>query len=144
MSNTEKTWKNGDLITADDMNRLEAKTSRTLLWVNASTQSQFPQQIIRIDNILDFSGIEIVCKQSPTGVMQLANTGFIPVNPELRIVLSVANHACNRTIYQRMATMLNYGFEFETAYKLFSDGTIEEDSEYCVPFRIYGIKGVKE
>ena len=119
--------------------------SRTLLWENTSITTEggeFAAQSISIDNIDTYDGFEIVYTDCAGSQFHLYSTGFIPyyrnqmINLSLTLLDGVSVRGC------RMSGTGIFMFENECrGYG--SDAEVAEDNTYCIPYKIYGIKGVQ-
>lgn len=107
-----------------------------LLWTNASPSSEFAAQMITLDLsnydivfIIGFMGNDIFC-QLPLFVSVGSNSRFEYTNGVMRS--------------RRVFTNNNYvQFEDSTTQSTFGSQVTTVVNTACIPYRIYGIKGVK-
>lgn len=117
--------------------------SKTLVWENTAIETdsaEFAAQSIPIDNIETYDGFEIAYVDNAGSQFHLYSTGFIPNYRNQMINLSVP---LLDKIAVRGCRMSGTGiFMFEADYREYATATTVEDDHYCIPYKIYGIKGV--
>lgn len=135
------TW----MPTSDDVGAV----TRKLLWQNASPNSTFAKQGITLEEKLsDFDGFEVIYFDEVSYSYQSEkSTGFIPRTTNL------VNYTMDAYITTAAGRHATRQFNFPTGWSLImftvggyytnSSTTFAEDNQYIIPYRIYGIKGVK-
>ena len=111
-----------------------------LLWENASPRSEFVGQTLSID-FSQYDGIQIDCYEFAdttvgfSGVIIFNN--FETIAPHCFLI---APNAYSKKVFFRGAAYTNGSLEITPARNTSDDTT---NSIWCIPYKIYGIKGVK-
>ena len=119
--------------------------TRTLLWTNASPTSEFANQTLSL-SLSEYDAVEIECcyGSSYTNVVE---TGIYKKSYTQQYMTCHGDIKTNNTgfyISQRLVTVTASGITFgKGTYKNISAAAKgAEGNNYCVPLKIYGIKGV--
>lgn len=101
------------------------------LWENASPSSTFAAQTLSLD-LSGYDAVMIFFHNASDSTIYLS-TGMIPIGYKTTLAYTTTSGA----IYSRPATASSTGIVFEAGQTGTTSG-----AKYCVPVRIYGIKGV--
>lgn len=147
--NGVKANSNGELtLTHNDVGAV----SRTLVWENPATgeDQQFVTQRIDFTPDVEYDGFEIVYHDFVLGGNDtLYSTGYLPVVASGRYKLTANGYGTATGVYHRNVYYVRNGnldsLLFDDAYYRAPDtlGTGEKDNFCILPYRIYGIKGVR-
>ena len=144
--NGVKANSNGELtLTHNDVGAV----SRTLLWENASVTSEFQSNFIIIDSFYDYDGFEIVYYDCTALNHVLYSSGYLPMVRQQNIRLVANAIGSGSYIRHRSCYVVDLslgGIQFGSGMYCISTETLgegSEDNESIIPYRIYGIKGVR-
>lgn len=118
--------------------------SRELLWTNSDTVSSFEAQTVSINSLSEYDGIEIVFMADYLD-QGVKGTGFIPYKNNGKLTLDCVMVDGTTCYDKRVAVMSSSGIRFKVGNRLTassSSHTITENNGACIPYKIYGIKGV--
>lgn len=120
----------------DALANFESGMTTELLWQNASPGSNFSAQTVSLD-LSEYDEIEVVYNHATTATFEVRSRSAVP---GMAWGLSIVGYA-----YKRLATAKTTGVEFSDCNYFPSYGnTSDSDANNAViPYRIYGIKGVK-
>lgn len=120
---------------------LIAYTSKTLLWVNASPTSVFPAQTIAVD-LSQYQQIEIHCTINggivEGGLMYSFNINVTSANSAYWPLIGGWE-----ALEYRQARATVSGVAFTGSWRATSLGSLSERDDRMIPYKIYGIKGVR-
>lgn len=119
-------------ITAAEIPGVEMK----LLWENPKTKATFAAQTLSLDlTEYDFIGVEVLSAYNSDAQFH-STLQWVPKDGVAHY--AVILHATGNYNFMRAFTMSDDGIAITEGYRNGSHGT-----GYCIPARIYGIKGVK-
>jgi hypothetical protein len=133
-----------DAVNKEYIDSHVGECSRTLVWMNGAPNSSFANQSIVFNTMDKFDGFEII--YSPDGaVYNLCSTGFIPGYVTTPLWGYKLFNSSTAARCQRIVTFEENGMNFGMGAKaaMPSDST-QQDDTVCIPFKIYGIKGVRQ
>ena len=104
--------------------------SMEVLWENASPASAFAAQTVEID-LSDYIGVFIYFRNQPAGSVY-SSTGFIAKGDDFTLIYVPTTSSS--VVVTRKGTVDENGVSFLT--------TSNDSTNYDIPLKIYGIKGV--
>lgn len=119
--------------------------SRTLLWTNSNPISSFVAQTVNISSLSQYDGIEIVFMADYLD-QGVKSTGFIPYQSSGNLTMDCVLTDGAICFDKRVAIMSDSGIRFKIGNRLTVNSpshTLAENNAACIPYKIYGIKGVK-
>ena len=119
--------------------------TRTLLWTNASPTSEFANQTLSL-SLSEYDAVEIECCYG-SSYTNIVETGIYKKSYTKQYMTCHGDIKTNNTgfyISQRLVTVTASGITFGKGMYKNVSGAVKgaEGNTYCVPLKIYGIKGV--
>lgn len=117
--------------------------SRKLLWENSKPTTSFAAQNISIPTLGDYDGFEIVYLADFLDY-GYKSTGFIPYK-EVGMYFSLDNIGTDGTpnLQKRAGYIASNGLQIKAGnYCNMGKTTMTESNTVCIPYRVYGVKGV--
>lgn len=117
--------------------------SKTLLWENANKGSQFPSQTISLD-LSGYNEIEVICAYYYGGDGNISKTCAIGATATIQEMIQTVNGDSALYLVGRQVTATSAGVSFGPGgYKYLNNAIRTTSESYCVPYKVYGIKGVQ-
>ena len=130
---------------SDLTEQIESKLEMKLLWINASYTSPFAPQTRKISNLSDYDLVFIVALVNTDNTARVSPVLVkVPTSTGAYLHVAVGAGANTLTATRKIEEITSSTIKFSgTSYSSSPDTPASANNHYCIPYRIYGLKGVQ-